>query len=79
MAVVALQYIKTRWLCRESAVTSSIPFAMVSSFPNMVGFSGILFAWMVIATLQTQQKSCPVFFLSDLCFDVYQIGGFTVA
>jgi Rhomboid family len=45
----------------------------------MVGFSGILFAWMVVATLQTQQKSCPVFFMPDLCFDVYQIGGFTVS
>jgi membrane associated rhomboid family serine protease len=79
IAVVALQWIKSRWICRESAVTSTVESAMVSSFPNMVGFSGVLFAWMVIATLQTQQKSCPVFFLPDLCFDVYEIGGFTVS
>jgi membrane associated rhomboid family serine protease len=79
VAVVALQWIKTRWLYRENAATSSIPSAMISSFPSMVGFSGILFAWMVVATLQTQQKSCPVFFLPDLCFDVYQIGDFTVS
>lgn len=84
MVVVALQWIKTRWLSHEGTTASnttslSTASAMVSSFPNMVGFSGILFAWMVVATLQTQQKSCPVFFLPDLCFDVYQIGGFTVS
>lgn len=81
IVVVGLLWTKTKWLSRDttSSSTSTIASAMVSSFPNMVGFSGILFAWMVVATLQSQQRSCPVFFLPNLCFDVYQIGGFSVS
>ncbi|KAG7344092.1 rhomboid family protein [Nitzschia inconspicua] len=78
MIVVVLQLFKTM-LCSRDAISLSLASDMMSTFPNMVGFSGILFAWMVVATLQTQQKSCPVFFMPDLCFDVYEIGGFSVS
>ena len=40
-----------------------------------VGYSGILFVWMVIATLE-QGKSCPIPVLSDLCFETWSIGPF---
>lgn len=39
---------------------------------SMVGFSGILFAWSVVATLSTSQ-TCPIMFLPDLCFNTYRL------
>ena len=44
-----------------------------SSSSSMVGFSGILFAWLVIKTLGDgpESMSCPIFFLPNLCFPTY--------
>jgi len=39
---------------------------------NAVGYSGVLFAWMVVASLE-QTKSCPVPFWDDLCFDTWHL------
>jgi membrane associated rhomboid family serine protease len=39
-----------------------------------VGFSGVLFAWMVVAALE-QQVSCPIFFLPEFCFSAFHIFG----
>jgi membrane associated rhomboid family serine protease len=46
-----------------------------ASDPNRptVGYSGVLFAWMVVASLE-QQSTCPVIFLPSLCFRTYQWG-----
>lgn len=44
------------------------------NFPSMVGFSGILFIWMVVATLDGQ-RSCPIVFLPSLCFDTWELAG----
>lgn len=41
---------------------------------STVGYSGVLFAWMVIVTME-QEQSCPVFFLPDMCFNTYTIWG----
>ena len=41
-------------------------------FPNIVGFSGVLFAWMVVASLN-QQTTCPIPMFPDVCFDTYEI------
>lgn len=40
-----------------------------------VGYSGILFVWMVIATLE-EGTSCPIPVLSDLCFETWSLGSF---
>ena len=40
-----------------------------------VGYSGILFVWMVIATLE-QGRSCPIPVLNDLCFNTLSLGLF---
>lgn len=42
---------------------------------SMVGFSGILFAWMVIATLsqENHRPSCPIFFLPNVCFHTHKL------
>ena len=40
-----------------------------------VGYSGVLFAWMVVAALE-QQVSCPIPFMPDTCFQAFRIGSF---
>ena len=49
------------------------PLQPSASSSSMVGFSGILFAWLVIKTLGDgpNAMSCPVFFLPNLCFPTY--------
>jgi len=39
---------------------------------NAVGYSGILFAWMVISALE-QTKSCPIPFLDSVCFETWHL------
>lgn len=41
---------------------------------STVGFSGVLFAWMVVASLE-RSNTCPVPFLPDMCFDTYNVLG----
>jgi membrane associated rhomboid family serine protease len=66
LCVVGLQHVRRRYLDPNA------------SFPSMVGFSGILFAWMVVATLEGT-STCPIFFLPGLCFDTYQAFGMRVS
>mmetsp|Transcript_26970 Transcript_26970/g.56334 ORF Transcript_26970/g.56334 Transcript_26970/m.56334 type:complete len:828 (+) Transcript_26970:23-2506(+) len=41
---------------------------------SAVGFSAVLFAWMVITTLERNQPTCPIPFLNDVCFSTYSFG-----
>ena len=38
-----------------------------------VGYSGVLFAWMVVSSLE-RRSTCPVPFLPDLCFKTKELG-----
>ena len=73
----------SKYYCGYCIIYFEIKMGISSSstiqFPNMVGFSGILFAWMVVSTLQTQQRTCPIPVFPDLCFDVYTVGGFSIS
>ncbi|KAL7488779.1 hypothetical protein ACHAW6_014378 [Cyclotella cf. meneghiniana] len=42
---------------------------------STVGYSGVLFAWMVITTLERNQATCPVPFFSDVCFSTHHVPG----
>ncbi|GAX23971.1 rhomboid domain-containing protein 1 [Fistulifera solaris] len=55
-----------QWLLRFSS--SNHP-----SIPT-VGYSGVLFAWLVVLSME-QGSFCPVFFLPDLCFSAVSLGG----
>ena len=46
----------------------------VLSETSTVGFSGVLFAWMVVASLE-RSNTCPVPFLPDMCFNTYSAFG----
>jgi len=39
---------------------------------SAVGYSGVLFAWMVIASME-QPQTCPIIFLPDLCFESFSL------
>mmetsp|Transcript_6098 Transcript_6098/g.13302 ORF Transcript_6098/g.13302 Transcript_6098/m.13302 type:complete len:746 (-) Transcript_6098:113-2350(-) len=41
---------------------------------SSVGYSGVLFAWMVVASLE-RHRTCPVPFIQGLCFDTYSLFG----
>lgn len=41
---------------------------------STVGYSGVLFAWMVVASLE-RHSTCPVPFIQGLCFDTYTFFG----
>lgn len=38
-----------------------------------VGYSGVLFAWMVVSSLE-RRSTCPVPFLPDVCFKTHELG-----
>ena len=56
---------------RQSTNTASTT-ALSRPTINAVGYSGVLFAWMVIASLE-QPKSCPIPFLDNVCFETWHI------
>jgi membrane associated rhomboid family serine protease len=42
---------------------------------SAVGYSGVLFAWMVVATLNSDMPSCPIPLFHNVCFHTYTILG----
>lgn len=40
-------------------------------YTKSVGYSAVLFAWMVVTSLE-RESTCPIPFMSDLCFKTYQ-------
>jgi membrane associated rhomboid family serine protease len=42
---------------------------------SSVGYSAVLFAWMVISTMERAGPTCPVPFFSDLCFETRAVPG----
>lgn len=75
LVVLGLHHLRTKYCHTTTTQTSSSSVSNPISFPSMVGFSGILFAWSVVATLQTRMQTCPIPILPNLCFDTYRIAG----
>lgn len=73
LLLLALQWGHAKYSHRGVAVSFE-----ETSLPNIVGFSGILFAWMVVAALD-QPRTCPIFFLPDVCFDTYRFLGVSIS
>ena len=42
---------------------------------SSVGYSAVLFAWMVISTMERSSPTCPVPFFNDVCFSTYTMPG----
>jgi len=79
--LVTLIWLGLQWLTDRYYHVVSTSTASTSSTSNnahhqqhhrpTVGYSGVLFAWMVVASLE-QRRTCPVIFWPDLCFETYQ-------
>lgn len=42
---------------------------------SAVGYSGVLFAWMVVSSLNSDADTCPIPFFDDICFHTYSFFG----
>ncbi len=42
---------------------------------STVGYSAVLFAWMVVSTMERTQPTCPIPFFPDVCFETHTVPG----
>jgi len=62
ITMMALVWLQIRWTGNEQLKKT-----------KTVGYSAVLFAWMVVSSLE-RESTCPVPFVPDLCFKTYVIG-----
>jgi membrane associated rhomboid family serine protease len=60
----------THWQMRRNPGNSS-----TLAETSAVGYSGVLFAWMVVASLEQDAPSCPIPLFPDICFNTYSLFG----
>jgi len=70
IVMMGMVYGRIRWYQRQNNDSKILQLRETSS----VGYSGVLFAWMVISTLERKQPTCPVPFFNDVCFSTYSFG-----
>ena len=70
--VVYLGRLRLRNYRSNGLGTNSLITTLSRPSVNAVGYSGVLFAWMVVSSLE-QTKSCPIPFWDSLCFDTWHI------
>lgn len=90
MVMMLMTYTRIRWYKREierlssSSTSSSSSSEQHLQYDNKirqleetssVGYSAVLFAWMVIRTMESNRPSCPIPFFSDICFETYTMPG----
>ena len=61
------------WLCLQHIIQMYYPNNHDANGAT-VGYSGVLFAWMVVASLG-QESTCPILFAPDICFPTYELFG----
>lgn len=88
MVMMLMTYARIRWYEREidrlsssSSSSSSLEHLQYDDKirhlkeTSSVGYSAVLFAWMVIRTMESNRPSCPIPFFSDICFETYAVPG----
>jgi len=73
MMEMALFYCRIRWVQKWNHPESDAIITDLKSRQS-VGFSGVLFAWMVVDCLERDQ-TCPVPFFPDACFSTQSLAG----
>jgi len=68
------QIIRMRGRNNNSTTIATTRRKTRTKFPNMVGFSGILFCWSTYMTLSLDknQKICPIPIVTQICFETYE-------
>ena len=90
MVMMLMTYTRIRWYEREIERLSSSSSSSSTSHErhlqyddkirqlketSSVGYSAVLFAWMVVRTMESNRPSCPIPFFSDICFETYTMPG----
>lgn len=82
MTMMAMVYARIRYIQYKSDRSSN---SMIQSRcqeqtshlreTSTVGYSAVLFAWMVVSTMERRQPTCPIPFFNDVCFSTYEMPG----
>ena len=82
MIMTAMVYARIRYLQRkiDACDNAQLQAAFEEKQEKLrntssVGYSAVLFAWMVISTLERRQPTCPIPFVNDVCFSTYEVPG----
>ncbi|KAL7540409.1 hypothetical protein ACHAXR_010086 [Thalassiosira sp. AJA248-18] len=81
--MMAMVYARLRWIQHKLAHETSNPQLQTAyqeqqqrlRETSSVGYSAVLFAWMVVSTMERKQPTCPIPFLNDVCFSTYSVPG----
>ncbi|KAL7491761.1 hypothetical protein ACHAWT_001870 [Skeletonema menzelii] len=74
IVMMGMVYGRIRWHQRQNSNGSQDSKILQLRETSSVGYSGVLFAWMVISTLEREQATCPIPFFNDVCFSTYSFG-----
>ena len=83
LTMMGMVYVRLRWIQHKLDGPSNNP-QLQSALQEQqvrlretssVGYSAVLFAWMVISTMERTQPTCPVPFFNDVCFSTYSVPG----
>jgi len=84
MIMMAMVYARIRYLQRKIDACGNAQPQLQATYEekqekvrdtSSVGYSAVLFAWMVISTMERKQPTCPIPFLNDVCFSTYEVPG----
>ena len=82
VAMMAMVYARIRYLqrkidtCNNSQIQATYEEKQEKlRNTSSVGYSAVLFAWMVISTMERKQPTCPIPFVDDVCFSTYEVPG----
>ena len=77
IVMMAMVYARIRYYQRQQVLNNTTSYEqkiVQLRETSTVGYSGVLFAWMVISTVERSQETCPIPFLNDVCFSTYSFG-----
>lgn len=70
VTLMGLKKIQVYWMQMRRGDTAGLEIDMIQNGPT-IGYSGVLFSWMVIETLE-RSETCPIPFLPDICFETHE-------
>jgi len=85
MVMMGMVYARVRWIQHKLDRTTASNNAQLQQTyreqqvrlreTSSVGYSAVLFAWMVVSTMERKAPTCPIPFFSDVCFSTYSVPG----
>ena len=85
MVMMGMVYARVRWIQHKlDRTTASNNPQLQQTYreqqvrlreTSSVGYSAVLFAWMVVSTMERKAPTCPIPFFSDVCFSTYSVPG----